>query len=174
MDYEETKGQVTSIFTKVKALHTSKKRQLRRAYGIDFDELNGFQQLIVKDILTDTSFKYSKFKNFIVNMCSMYLKQGCKSGKSFETYLKYLYENGSATTQQKIGCLMDENDKLIFTRYREKYAKVCSKDNKINIVKLTTDVLCWPYYGTREEWMDTITEIQSKNQKKEGCAVEKE
>lgn len=147
---------------------------MRRAYGIDFDELNGFQQLIVKDILTDTDFEYSKFKKFIVDMCSMYLKQGCKSGKSFETYLKYLYENGSATTQQKIGQLMDEKDKLAFVRYIEKYAKICSKDNKINIVKLTTDVLCWPYYGTREKWMDTITEIQSKNRKKEGCVLKKE
>lgn len=167
MNHQETEEQVNSIFTKVKDLHTSKKRQLRRAYGIEFDELNGFQQLIVKDILKDTDFEYSKFKNFIIDMCSMYLKQGCSSGAPFETYLKTLYENGSVATQQKIGYLMDEDDKLVFIRYIEKYAKVCSKDNKIDIIKLTTDVLCWPYYGTREEWMNTIAGVHSKNQKEE-------
>lgn len=174
MNYEETKGQVNSMFTKVKDLPVGKKKQLRRSYGIDFDELNGVQQFIVEDILKDTDFEYSKCKNFIIAMCSMYLKQGCSSGAPFETYLKYLYENGSVTTQQTIGCLMDEKDKLAFVRCIEKYAKICSKDNKINIVKLTTDVLCWPYDGTREEWMNTIAGVQSKNQKKEEGIVEKE
>ena len=167
MNHQETEGQIRSIFTKVKDLSTNKKMQLRRAYGIDFDELNGSQQLIVKEILKDTDFEYSKFKNFIIDMCSMYLKQGRSSGTPFETYLKSLYENGSATTQQKIGYLMDEDDKLVFIQYIEKYVKICSKDNKIDIIKLTTDVLCWPYYGTREEWMNTIAGVYSKNQKEE-------
>ena len=167
MNHQETEGQIRSIFTKVKDLSTNKKKQLRRAYGIDFDELNGSQQLIVKEILKDTDFEYSKFKNFIIDMCSMYLKQGRSSGTPFETYLKFLYENVSATTQQKIGYLMDEDDKLVFIQYIEKYVKICSKDNKIDIIKLTTDVLCWPYYGTRNEWMNTIAGVYSKNQKEE-------
>ena len=165
MNYQETESKINSIFTKVKNLPINKQKQLRRAYGIDFDELNGFQQFIVQDVLKDTGFEYSKFKNFIVDMCSMYLKQGCNSGTAFETHLKSLYENGSATTQQKIGYLMDENDKLVFIRYIEKYVKMCSKGNNIDIIKLTTDVLCWPYYKTRERWMNTIAGIN--NQKEE-------
>ena len=45
MNYQETESKINSIFTKVKNLPINKQKQLRRAYGIDFDELNGFQQL---------------------------------------------------------------------------------------------------------------------------------
>lgn len=168
MNYEETYEQVNAIFTKVKALDANKKMQLRRAYGIDFEELKGYQQIIVKNILKDTAWGYSRnMRNFIVDMCAMYIKQGCENGTSFEKCLKNIYDNGSAATQQKIGYLVDEDDKLVLIRYVEKYVKMCSKNTNINLIKLTTDILCWPYYKTRDTWIDVIAGIEKEKEEEE-------
>ena len=54
MNYEETREQVDMILGRVKALDNAKKIQLRRAYNVSFDELRGFQQITIKNILKDT------------------------------------------------------------------------------------------------------------------------
>lgn len=54
MNYEETREQVDIILERVKALDNAKKIQLRRAYNVSFDELRGFQQITIKNILKDT------------------------------------------------------------------------------------------------------------------------
>lgn len=74
MNYEETREQVDIILERVKALDNAKKIQLRRAYNVSFDELRGFQQITIKNILKDTPWCYAGYmRDFIVDMCSIYV-----------------------------------------------------------------------------------------------------
>ena len=76
MNYEETREQVDMILERVKALDNAKKIQLRRAYNISFDELRGFQQITIKNILKDTPWCYAGYmRDFIVYMCSRNAKK---------------------------------------------------------------------------------------------------
>ena len=86
MNYEETREQVDIILERVKALDNAKKIQLRRAYNVSFDELRGFQQITIKNILKDTPWCYAGYmRDFIVDMCSIYVQQECKEGDPFES-----------------------------------------------------------------------------------------
>lgn len=76
MNYEETREQVDMILERVKALDNAKKIQLRRAYNVSFDELRGFQQITIKNILKDTPWCYAGYmRDFIVDMCSKNAKK---------------------------------------------------------------------------------------------------
>lgn len=157
--------QVGIIFSRIKNLDTNKKTQIRRAEGRDFNELNGYQQIVIKSVLKDTPWCYSGIlRDFIVDMCAMYIKQGCEDSIAFEKCLKKVYDNGSPATQKKIGYLVDEEDKAILIRYVKKFAKMCGKDTKISIMKLTADVLRWPYYQVRNRWINTIAGLEEKGE----------
>lgn len=97
-----TEEQVSLIFTKVKNLEPNKKMQIRRAEGRSFDELNAYQKIIIKNILKDTNWCYSGLlRDFIIDMCAIYIKQNCENGIAFEECLKKIYDNGSPATQKK-------------------------------------------------------------------------
>lgn len=84
-----TEEQVSLIFTKVKNLEPNKKMQIRRAEGRSFDELNAYQKIIIKNILKDTNWCYSGLlRDFIIDMCAIYIKQNCENGIAFEECLK--------------------------------------------------------------------------------------
>lgn len=168
MNYEETREQVDMILERVKALDNAKKIQLRRAYNVSFDELRGFQQITIKNILKDTPWCYAGYmSDFIVDMCGIYVQQECKEGDPFEYCLHEIYDEGSAAVQQKIGYLIDEDEKAILIRYIKRYIKMCKKGTKIDTAKLMTDILCWPYYNTRNEWIDVIAGVKKIDKKKE-------
>lgn len=155
-----TEEQVHIIFSRVKDLKSNDKMQIRRAEGKSFDMLNPNQKIIAKKILKDTKWLYSGFiKDFIIDMCAIYIKQNCEDGKPFEEYLRDVYDNGSPTTQRKIGYLLDEKDKPTLIRYIKKYVKMCSKNSKISIINLTTDILKWPYCKVIDRWINTIAGI---------------
>ena len=168
MNYEETREQVDMILERVKALDNAKKIQLRRAYNVSFDELRGFQQITIKNILKDTPWCYAGYmRDFIVDMCGIYVQQECKEGDPFEYCLHEIYDEGSAAVQQKIGYLVDEDEKAVLIRYIKRYIKMCKKGTKIDTAKLMTDILCWPYYNTRNEWVDVIAGVKKIDKKKE-------
>ena len=163
-----TEEQVSLIFTKVKNLEPNKKMQIRRAEGRSFDELNAYQKIIIKNILKDTNWCYSGLlRDFIIDMCAIYIKQNCENGIAFEECLKKIYDNGSPATQKKSGYLVDEEDKAVLIRYIKKYVKMCSKNSKISILNLTTDIIQWPYYQVRDRWIDTIAGIKNSEEKGE-------
>lgn len=44
---------------------------------------------------------------------------------------------------------------------------MCSKNSKISILNLTTDIIQWPYYQVRDRWIDTIAGIKNSEEKGE-------
>ena len=168
MNYEETREQVDMILERVKTLDNAKKIQLRRAYNVSFDELRGFQQITIKNILKDTPWCHTGYmRDFIVDMCGIYVQQECKEGTPFEYCLHEIYDEGSAAVQQKIGYLVDEDEKAVLIRYIKRYIKMFKKGTKIDTAKLMKDNLCSPYYNTRNEWIDVIAGVKKIDKKKE-------
>ena len=104
--------------------------------------------------------------DFLSDMMAIYIKQGCESGKSFECVLKTMYDAGNAAARQKIGYMIDERDKRIFINYVTRYVELCSKENSIDIIKLTSDVLNWSY-KTKDEWTKTIAGIYKEEKMEE-------
>jgi len=95
-------------------------------------------------------------------MMATYIKQGCESGRPFECVLKAMYDAGNAAAKQKIGYMIDERDKRIFINYVTRYVELCSKENNIDIIKLTSDVLNWSY----KQKMSGQKQLQESTRKK--------
>ena len=155
---------ITSIFEKVKTLGENDRMLLRRAWKIPFNRLRMPQKALLFNLIGDDDVAIYKM-DFLADMMAIYIKQGCESGKPFECVLKTMYDAGNAATKQKIGYMIDERDKRIFINYVTRYVELCSKENNIDIIKLTSDVLNWSY-KTKEEWIKTIAGI-SKEEKME-------
>ena len=155
---------ITSIFEKVKTLGENDRMPLRRAWKIPFNRLRMPQKALLFNLIGDDDVAIYKM-DFLADMMAIYIKQGCESGKPFECILKTMYDAGNAATKQKIGYMIDERDKRIFINYVTRYVELCSKENNIDIIKLTSDVLNWSY-KTKEEWIKTIAGI-SKEEKME-------
>ena len=94
----------------------------------------------------------------------IYFMQAIFKRVSFFAFLLHIY---TAHINDKIGYLIDEDEKAILIRYIKRYIKMCKKGTKIDTEKLMTDILCWPYYNTRNEWIDVIAGIKKIDKKKE-------
>lgn len=69
-----------------------------------------------------------------------------------------MYNAGSASVKQKIGYMIDEQDRYVLFDYIYRYAKIFSKDHSIDIVKLTADILNWSY-SVKNDWIKVIAGI---------------
>lgn len=156
---------VISIFEKVKALSDDDKMLLRRAWKIPFNRLRMPQKALLFNIIGNDNIAIYKM-DFLSDMMATYIKQGCESGRPFECVLKTMYDAGNAAAKQKIGYMIDERDKRILINYVTRYVELCSKENNIDIIKLTSDVLNWSY-KTKDEWTKTIAGIYKEEKMEE-------
>ena len=166
MSSETKMIEIESVFERVKNLNDSDKMLLKRAWKIPFNMLRMPQKALFFSLIgSDDDMAVYKM-DFLLDMMAAYVKQGCENGKSFEQVLKSMYDTGNAAARQKIGYMIDEQDKRIFVNYVTRYVEMCAKDTKINIIKLTDDILNWPY-KSKNEWIKTIAGITDNNEKME-------
>lgn len=148
---------IPAIFEKIKELDNEKIMQLKRAANVSFENLQTTQRITFFNLLDDDSMGKAK-SEFLIHMMSMFVKQDCQTGKPFEKLLAEMYNAGSASVKQKIGYMIDEQDRYVLFDYIYRYAKIFSKDHSIDIVKLTSDILNWSY-SVKNDWIKVIAGI---------------
>ena len=148
---------IPAIFEKIKELDNEKKMQFKRAANVSFENLQTTQRITFFNLLDDDSMGKAK-SEFLIYMMSMFVKQDCQTGKPFEKLLAEMYNAGSASVKQKIGYMIDEQDRYVLFDYIYRYAKIFSKDHSIDIVKLTADILNWSY-SVKNDWIKVIAGI---------------
>lgn len=159
---------VEPIFDKVKDLDKHDKMLLKKASKMPFERLPWITQALVYSITKDSGIKTHKDKDscysFLTNMIAAYIGQDCRSGKAFEDLLKKLYatsDKKNASVKLKVGYMCDERDNRVRMDSIKRYVALFSKENNIDIVKLTSDVLNWSGM-IKDAWTKTIAGINNK------------
>lgn len=165
MSSEAKMIEIESVFERVKNLNDSDKMLLKRAWKIPFNRLRMPQKALFFNLVECDDMAVYKM-DFLLDMMAVYVKHGCENGKPFEHVLKSMYDAGNAAARQKIGYMIDEQDKRIFVNYVTRYVEMCAKGTKIDIIKLADDVLNWSY-KSKNEWIKTIAGIADNNEKME-------
>lgn len=153
---------VTPIFEKIKELSNSEKLMLKRAWKMPFTRLPWTTKVLFFDITKDIDIEcFGNYElSFLVNMMSVYINQDCKNGVCFEQLLKKLYDSGNMSVKSKIGYMCDEPDHRVRMDSIRHYVTLFSKDDYIDVAKLTSDILNWNY-EVKDTWVKTVAGINT-------------